>query len=216
MKFWAYPEPCVSTSENDLTYCIWNSWTGFLSVAFFLVKNEKEVLALLSKLDLQHVNFVQSPPGMILNTSLFINVGPTFINVGVLSLVLIDNAKQSVHLVAREGLEAYIPLADMVDISAELQRLAKRLSKMQAEYDALVARLDSPSVWNYLMHFSQRKITCIYVTYICAWKLDWDRSRIINVFILGHFLSSAFRLNPCMCLDLQNVQIIWVFFWCSS
>ncbi|XP_074563771.1 valine--tRNA ligase, chloroplastic/mitochondrial 2 [Curcuma longa] len=79
---------------------------------------EKEVLALLSKLDLQHVNFVQSPP---------------------------DTAKQSVHLVASDGLEAYIPLADMVDISAELQRLSKRLSKMQAEYDALVARLNSPS-----------------------------------------------------------------------
>ncbi|XP_042388105.1 valine--tRNA ligase, chloroplastic/mitochondrial 2 [Zingiber officinale] len=82
------------------------------------ISSEKEVLALLSKLDLQHVNFVQSPP---------------------------DNAKQSVHLVASEGLEAYIPLADMVDISAELQRLSKRLSKMQAEYDALVARLNSPS-----------------------------------------------------------------------
>ncbi|XP_065004871.1 valine--tRNA ligase, chloroplastic/mitochondrial 2-like [Musa acuminata AAA Group] len=82
------------------------------------ISSEKQVLALLSRLDLQHVHFVESPP---------------------------DNAKQSIHLVAGEGLEAYIPLADMVDISAELQRLSKRLSKMQSEYDALVARLNSPS-----------------------------------------------------------------------
>ncbi|RZC82710.1 hypothetical protein C5167_045496 [Papaver somniferum] len=54
------------------------------------------------------------------------------------------DAKQSVHLVAGEGLEAYLPLADMVDISDEVQRLTKRLSKMQSEYDALNARLSSP------------------------------------------------------------------------
>ncbi|XP_057500247.1 valine--tRNA ligase, chloroplastic/mitochondrial 2 isoform X4 [Actinidia eriantha] len=81
------------------------------------VSKEKEVLALLSRLDLQNVHFVDSPPG---------------------------DANQSVHLVAGEGLEAYLPLADMVDVSAEVQRLTKRLSKMQAEYDGLVARLSSP------------------------------------------------------------------------
>ncbi|KAK6915953.1 Aminoacyl-tRNA synthetase, class Ia, partial [Dillenia turbinata] len=54
------------------------------------------------------------------------------------------DANQSVHLVASEGLEAYLPLADMVDISSEVQRLSKRLSKMKSEYDALVARLNSP------------------------------------------------------------------------
>ncbi|KAH8511350.1 hypothetical protein H0E87_008784 [Populus deltoides] len=54
------------------------------------------------------------------------------------------DANQSVHLVASEGLEAYLPLADMVDISAEVERLSKRLSKMQVEYDGLVARLSSP------------------------------------------------------------------------
>lgn len=52
----------------------------------------------------------------------------------------------SVHLVASEGLEAYLPLADMVDITAEVERLSKRLSKMQSEYDGLVARLKSPKV----------------------------------------------------------------------
>lgn len=56
------------------------------------------------------------------------------------------NADQSVHLVAGEGLEAYLPLADMVDITSEIQRLHKRLSKMQTEYDGLIARLNSPKV----------------------------------------------------------------------
>lgn len=50
------------------------------------------------------------------------------------------------HIVASEGLEAYLPLADMVDISAEIQRLSKRLEKMQADYDGLIARLSSPKV----------------------------------------------------------------------
>ncbi|KAJ9564681.1 hypothetical protein OSB04_000647 [Centaurea solstitialis] len=79
---------------------------------------EKDVLALLSRLDMQTIRFTDSPPG---------------------------DANQSVHLVAGEGLEAYLPLADMVDISAEVQRLSKRLSKMQTEYDGLRARLSSPN-----------------------------------------------------------------------
>ncbi|XP_057804044.1 valine--tRNA ligase, chloroplastic/mitochondrial 2 [Salvia miltiorrhiza] len=82
------------------------------------ISKEKDVLALLSRLDLQNVSFTQSPPG---------------------------DASQSVHLVASEGLEAYLPLADMVDISAEMQRLSKRLAKMQTEYDGLMTRLSSPS-----------------------------------------------------------------------
>ncbi|KAL5810053.1 hypothetical protein ACOSQ4_026621 [Xanthoceras sorbifolium] len=81
------------------------------------ISKEKEVLALLSRLDLQNVHFTESPPG---------------------------DANTSVHLVASEGLEAYLPLADMVDISAEVERLSKRLSKMQSEYDGFVARLNSP------------------------------------------------------------------------
>ncbi|GAV76713.1 tRNA-synt_1 domain-containing protein/Anticodon_1 domain-containing protein/Val_tRNA-synt_C domain-containing protein [Cephalotus follicularis] len=80
------------------------------------ISKEKEVLALLSRLDLPNIRFIDSPPG---------------------------DAHQSIHLVASEGLEAYLPLADMVDISAEVQRLSKRLSKMQMEYDGLVARLSS-------------------------------------------------------------------------
>ncbi|KAF4355382.1 hypothetical protein F8388_000673 [Cannabis sativa] len=54
------------------------------------------------------------------------------------------NAEQSVHLVAGEGLEAYLPLADMVDVTAEVDRLTKRLSKMQAEYEGYATRLSSP------------------------------------------------------------------------
>ncbi|KAG2631784.1 hypothetical protein PVAP13_2NG047801 [Panicum virgatum] len=82
------------------------------------VSKEKQVLALLSKLDVQNVHFAESAPG---------------------------DANQSVHIVADEGLEAYLPFADMVDVSEEVKRLSKRLSKMQSEYDALVARLNSQS-----------------------------------------------------------------------
>lgn len=82
------------------------------------MQREKEVLALLCRLDLQNMIFTDSAPG---------------------------DANQSVHIVASEGLEAYLPLADMVDISSEVQRLSKRLAKMQAEYDGLMARLNSPS-----------------------------------------------------------------------
>ncbi|GJN37518.1 hypothetical protein PR202_gb26486 [Eleusine coracana subsp. coracana] len=85
---------------------------------FFFPRKEKQVLALLSKLDVQNVHFTESAPG---------------------------DANQSVHIVADEGLEAYLPLADMVDVSEEVKRLSKRLSKMQSEYDALVARLNSQS-----------------------------------------------------------------------
>ncbi|KAL0549234.1 hypothetical protein IC582_013715 [Cucumis melo] len=82
------------------------------------ISGEKEVLALLTRLDLRNVRFANSPPG---------------------------NVDQSVHLVAGEGLEAYLPLADMIDISAEVQRLSKRLTKMKMEYDGFIARLSSPS-----------------------------------------------------------------------
>ncbi|XVE72219.1 hypothetical protein DITRI_Ditri11bG0022000 [Diplodiscus trichospermus] len=81
------------------------------------ISEEKDVLALLSTLDVDNIHFTDSPPG---------------------------DAKQSVHLVASEGLEAYLPLADMVDISAEVQRLTKHLSKMETEYEGLKARLKSP------------------------------------------------------------------------
>ncbi|EMS59232.1 Valyl-tRNA synthetase [Triticum urartu] len=82
------------------------------------ISKEKQVLALLSKLDAQNINLTESLPG---------------------------DANQCVHIVADEGLEAYLPLADMVDVSAEVERLSKRLSKLQTDYDTLLARLSSPS-----------------------------------------------------------------------
>ena len=39
----------------------------------------------------------------------------------------------------------------MVDVSAEVERLSKRLSKMQEEFDRLAARLSSPKVRTELM-----------------------------------------------------------------
>ncbi|XP_028801662.1 valine--tRNA ligase, chloroplastic/mitochondrial 2 isoform X1 [Neltuma alba] len=82
------------------------------------ISKERDVVTLLSRLDVQKLHFTNFLPG---------------------------DADRSVHLVAGEGLEAYLPLADMVDISAEVQRLSKRLSKMQKEYDGFVAKLSSPN-----------------------------------------------------------------------
>ncbi|KAL3655025.1 hypothetical protein CASFOL_000811 [Castilleja foliolosa] len=83
------------------------------------LSKEREVLALLSRLDLQNNNFLR---------------------------IYSSDANQSVHLFVSEGLEAYLPLADMVDISAEVHRLSnsKRLTKTHTEYDRLMARLSSP------------------------------------------------------------------------
>ena len=39
----------------------------------------------------------------------------------------------------------------MVDVSAEVERLSKRLSKMQEEFDRLAAHLSSPKVRTELM-----------------------------------------------------------------
>lgn len=69
-----------------------------------------------------------------------------FLYVYLLTPSFSEDANQSVHLVASEGLEAYLPLADMVDISAELPRLHKRLLKMDGEYKGIKARLGSPKV----------------------------------------------------------------------
>ncbi|KAJ4826696.1 hypothetical protein Tsubulata_023383 [Turnera subulata] len=112
------------------------------------ISNEAEVLALLSKLDLGNTHFTNSAPGTIL--SFVGHLFEFFWDVELISFLVdvtsdsSENANQSVHLVASEGLEAYLPLADMVDISAEVERLSKRLSKMQQEYDGLAARLNSP------------------------------------------------------------------------
>lgn len=56
-----------------------------------------------------------------------------------------DDTKQAVHLVIGEGLEAYLPLAGMVDISKEVERLNKQATKLQNEVDGFRKRLSSPS-----------------------------------------------------------------------
>ena len=137
------------------------------------MQKEKDVLALLSRLDLENVSFTQSPPGnaLAINRDIprFVFVSRNFIYIMVILVRWLwamfyhkwisGDASQSVHLVASEGLEAYLPLADMVDISAEMQRLSKRLAKMQTEYDGLMARLSSPSV------SSRRWLFCVFLSY---------------------------------------------------
>ncbi|GJU40216.1 valine--tRNA ligase, chloroplastic/mitochondrial 2 isoform X1 [Tanacetum coccineum] len=107
------------------------------------ISREKDVLALLSRLELQSIHFTESPPG---------------------------DAKQFVHLVAGEGLEAYLPLADLADISAEVQRLSKRLSKMQKEYDGLMVRLSSRNV-SFLLG-----VIPIFVAWVYSECLEYKRS----------------------------------------
>lgn len=82
------------------------------------ISREKAVLALLARLDPGNVHFTDIPP---------------------------EHAKLAVHLVVREGLEAYLPLKDMVDISTEIERVSKRLTKLQSEYDGLMKNLASPN-----------------------------------------------------------------------
>jgi valyl-tRNA synthetase len=84
---------------------------------------------------------------------------------------LVGDANQSVHIVADEGLEAYVPLADMVDVSEEVKRLSKRLSKMQSEYDALVARLNSTSVCGYCFIVSLSVLNTSFHVQSCTFFL---------------------------------------------
>ena len=55
-------------------------------------------------------------------------------------------ADQAVHLIIAEGLEAYLPLADMVDIGKEVERLKKQAAKLQTDYDSSMKRLSSSKV----------------------------------------------------------------------
>lgn len=56
-----------------------------------------------------------------------------------------DDANKSIQLVVSESLEVYLPMADLLDIENELQRLSKQASKLQSEYDGLSKRLSSPN-----------------------------------------------------------------------
>ncbi|KAH9309417.1 hypothetical protein KI387_037328 [Taxus chinensis] len=79
---------------------------------------EKTVLAALSRLDIENLHFTHIPP---------------------------EHAKLAVHLIVREGLEAYLPITDMIDVSTEIKRVSKRLAKLQSEYDAHTKSLTSPN-----------------------------------------------------------------------
>jgi hypothetical protein len=45
-----------------------------------------------------------------------------------------------------DGLEAYLPLTDMVDIGKEVERLNKQASKLQLDLDSSMKRLSSTKV----------------------------------------------------------------------
>lgn len=55
-------------------------------------------------------------------------------------------ANQAIHFVIAESLEAYLPLADMVDNGKEVQRLKKHSTKLQADFDSSMKRLSSRNV----------------------------------------------------------------------
>jgi valyl-tRNA synthetase len=81
-----------------------------------VIDEEKAVLVALSRLDPDNLRILSSSPG---------------------------KAMQSVHLVVADGLEAYLPLTDMVDIGKEVERLNKQASKLQLDLDSSMKRLSS-------------------------------------------------------------------------
>ena len=50
----------------------------------------------------------------------------------------------SVRLVVQDGLEAYLPLADLMDADKERARLGKQAKKLEAEIEKLEKRLNGP------------------------------------------------------------------------
>lgn len=108
------------------------------------------------------------------------------------------DANQSVHLVASEGLEAYLPLADMVDISTEVQRLSKRLAKMQTEYDGLMARLSSPSVMQPL-HILISSFVCFF---------SFNNRRVKSILLLHTALTRTSQSHDLYWL--QTANSLWI------
>jgi valyl-tRNA synthetase len=51
-----------------------------------------------------------------------------------------------VQLVVAEGLEAFLPLAGLVDLEKERERLTKQAAKLEGEVNSLQQRLSSPKV----------------------------------------------------------------------
>ncbi|CAI5992387.1 unnamed protein product [Closterium sp. NIES-65] len=82
------------------------------------IQGERDVLALLARVDPASLHITSAQP---------------------------DEAAASacVHVVAAEGLEAYLPIADMVDVPKELQRLGKQQTKLTADLNSCRSRLSS-------------------------------------------------------------------------
>eukprot|EP00246_Nothoceros_aenigmaticus_P005582 TRINITY_DN17754_c0_g1_i1.p1 TRINITY_DN17754_c0_g1~~TRINITY_DN17754_c0_g1_i1.p1 ORF type:complete len:415 (-),score=70.63 TRINITY_DN17754_c0_g1_i1:12-1235(-) len=81
------------------------------------ISDERAVLTALARIDPENVEICEQRPG---------------------------DANMAVHLVVADGLEAYLPLVDMIDIRKEVDRLSKQATKLQAEYDINMKRLQSP------------------------------------------------------------------------
>eukprot|EP00850_Spirogloea_muscicola_P001167 SM000004S15037 [mRNA] locus=s4:974460:982270:+ [translate_table: standard] len=56
-----------------------------------------------------------------------------------------ETPSKAVHLVVREGLEAYLPLAGMIDVGKEVGRLSKQAERLQTDFDTASKRLASSS-----------------------------------------------------------------------
>lgn len=57
-----------------------------------------------------------------------------------------EDAQQSIHLIVTDSLEAFLPLAGLLDIAKEKQRLGKQATKLEAEVAGLRKRLSASSV----------------------------------------------------------------------
>ncbi|CAI5478493.1 unnamed protein product [Closterium sp. Yama58-4] len=82
------------------------------------IQGERDVLALLARVDPASLQITSAQPDAAA-------------------------ASACVHVVAAEGLEAYLPIADMVDVSKELQRLGKQQAKLTADLNSCRSRLSS-------------------------------------------------------------------------
>ncbi|KAJ7531224.1 hypothetical protein O6H91_14G037100 [Diphasiastrum complanatum] len=80
------------------------------------ILKEKAVLVALARLDPHNIRFGPSMP---------------------------EDADKAIHLVVAEGLEAYLPLVDMIDVEKEVHRLSKQALKLQSEYETSMKRLSS-------------------------------------------------------------------------
>lgn len=122
------------------------------------------------------------------------------------AIVISGDISQSVHIVASEGLEAYLPLADMVDVSSEIQRLTKRLSKMKSEYDALVARLNAPSV---CCPFSLLFRKYVLAVYTIKYLIKEKKNKLVKI----HIQKEDRLVNIMAYIDHVRMHCSMGFYW---